>query len=77
MAEIVVADAGALIALGRLCKTEHIAEVFTKITIFRAVFAETEFRPGLPNAPRIPATRQPSVFPTRVGMNREHASGKE
>lgn len=53
MAEIVVADAGPLIALGRLSKIELLAQVFEKVIVPRAVFEETQFRPEHPDAQAI------------------------
>lgn len=43
MAEIVVADAGPLIALGRLHKIELLAQVFEKAIVPRIVYDETQF----------------------------------
>ena len=62
MAEIVVADAGPLIALGRLRKIELLARIFAKVIVPRTVFEETQFRPDLPDARAIVAARQSGVF---------------
>ena len=62
MAEIVVADAGPLIALGRLRKIELLAQIFETVIVPRAVFEETQFRPDLVDARAISAARQSGVF---------------
>ena len=53
MAEIVVADAGPLIALGRLRRIELLPQVFEKVIVPQAVFEETQFRPDLADAQAI------------------------
>ncbi len=62
MAEIVVADAGPLIALGRLRKIELLARIFAKVIVPRIVFEETQSRPDLQDARAIVAARQSGVF---------------
>lgn len=62
MAEIVVADAGPLIAFGRLRRIELLAGVFEKIVVPRAVFEETQFHPDLPDARAIVSARESRLF---------------
>lgn len=62
MAEIVVADAGPLIAFGRLRKLELLGRIFEKVIVPRAVFEETQFRPDFADARAILAARQSGVF---------------
>lgn len=62
MAEIVVADAGPLIAFGRLRRIEILARVFEKIVVPRVVFEETQFHPGLPDAQAIASARDIGLF---------------
>lgn len=62
MAEIVVADAGPLIALGRLRKMELLAEIFERVIVLRVVFEETQSRPDLADALAISAAWQSGVF---------------
>ena len=50
MAEIVVADAGPLIAFGRLDKVSLLGAVFDGVIVPRAVYDETQARPDLPDA---------------------------
>ena len=50
MAEIVVADAGPLIAFGRLHQIDLLGRVFERVVVPRAVFEETQRRPDLPDA---------------------------
>jgi predicted nucleic acid-binding protein len=62
LAEIVVADAGPLIALGRLRKIELLTQIFAKVIVPRTVFEETQFRSDLPDAQTIFAAQQSGVF---------------
>ena len=62
MAEIVVADAGPLIAFGRLRKIEVLARVFESIVVPRAVFEETQVHTGLPDAQAIVSARVAGLF---------------
>lgn len=50
MAEIVVADAGPLIALGRLDKLSLLGAIFDGVIVPQAVYDETQSRPDLPDA---------------------------
>lgn len=62
MAEIVVADAGPLIALGRLRRIELLAQIFAKVIVPHTVFEETQVHPDLPDARAIFAARQSGEF---------------
>ena len=62
MAEIVVADAGPLIAFGRLRKLELLPRLFHKVIVPRAVFQETQVRPELADARAILAAERSGVF---------------
>jgi len=62
LAEIVVADAGPLIAFGRLRRIELLAGVFEKIVVPHAVFEETQFHPNLPDARAIVSARESGLF---------------
>lgn len=62
MAEIVVADAGPLIAFGRLRRIEVLARVFERVVVPRAVFEETQVHPGLPDAQAIVSARAAGLF---------------
>ena len=62
MAEIVVADAGPLIAFGRLRRIEVLARVFERIGVPRAVFEETQVHPGLPDARTIVSAGAAGLF---------------
>lgn len=62
MAEVVVADAGPLIAFGRLRKLDLLGRLFEKVIVPRAVFEETQFRPDLADARAILAARQSGVL---------------
>lgn len=62
MAEIVVADAGPLIALGRLRKLELLAGVFEKVIVPPAVLDETQYRADLADAQAIFAARQSGLL---------------
>ena len=62
MAEIVVADAGPLIALGRLRKLELLAGVFEKVIVPAAVLDETQYRADLSDAQAISAAQQSGLF---------------
>lgn len=62
MAEVVVADAGPLIALGRLRKLELLAGVFEKIIVPPTVLDETQFRADLADAQAISAARRSGLF---------------
>ena len=62
MAEIVVADAGPLIALGRLRKLELLADVFEKVIVPPAVLDETQYRADLADAQAIFAARQSGLL---------------
>jgi len=62
LAEIVVADAGPLIALGRLGRIELLPRIFAKIIVPQIVFEETQFYPDLADARAILASRQAGVF---------------
>jgi predicted nucleic acid-binding protein len=53
LAEVVVADAGPLIAFGRLRKIDILAQVFGRVLVPRAVFDETQFHPELRDAQTI------------------------
>jgi uncharacterized protein len=50
LAEIVVADAGPLIAFGRLDKFSLLAAIFDGVIVPRVVFEETQARSDLPDA---------------------------
>lgn len=50
MADIVVADAGPLIAFGRLDKLSLLGAIFERVIVPRAVYEETQSRPELPDA---------------------------
>jgi predicted nucleic acid-binding protein len=50
LAEIVVADAGPLIAFGRLDKLSLLGAIFERVIVPQAVFAETQSRPDFPDA---------------------------
>jgi predicted nucleic acid-binding protein len=62
LAEIVVADAGPLIALGRLRGIEVLPRVFERILVPRAVFLETQARPSLLDAQAIDSARERGLF---------------
>ena len=62
MAEIVVADAGPLIALGRLRKLELLAGVFEKVIVPPAVLDEMQYRADLADAQAIFAARQSGLL---------------
>ena len=62
MAEIVVGDAGPLIALGRLRKLELLPRLFHKVIVPRAVFQETQIRPDLADARAILAAERSGAF---------------
>jgi predicted nucleic acid-binding protein len=62
LAEIVVADAGPLIALGRLRKLDILSGMFEKVIVPQAVFQETQFRPDIADAQAILAARQSGVL---------------
>lgn len=50
MAEIVVADAGPLIAFGRLDKLALLGAIFQRVIVPQAVYAETQSRPDVRDA---------------------------
>jgi predicted nucleic acid-binding protein len=50
LAEIVVADAGPLIAFGRLDKFSLLSAIFDRVIVPQAVYEETQSRPELPDA---------------------------
>lgn len=58
MAEIVVADAGPLIAFGRLDKLSLLGAIFDRVMVPQAVYEETQSRPDLPDALAIRAAAQ-------------------
>ena len=58
MAEIVVADAGPLIAFGRLDKLSLLGAIFDRVIVPQAVYEETQSRPDLPDALAIRAAVQ-------------------
>ncbi len=58
MAEIVVADAGPLIAFGRLDKLSLLGAIFDRVIVPQAVYEETQSRPALPDALAIRAAVQ-------------------
>jgi len=62
LVEIVVADAGPLIAFGRLRRIDVLAHVFERIVVPRAVFEETQFHPDLPDAEAIVSARDSGLF---------------
>lgn len=62
MAEIVVADAGPLIAFGRLRRIEVLARVFERIVVPRAVFEESQVHPGLPDVRAIVSAHAAGLF---------------
>jgi len=80
LAEIVAADAGPLIALGRLRKLELLAGVFEKVIVPSAVLDETQYRADLVDAQAIFAARQsglllvdgspgdPAILPSDVNL---------
>jgi predicted nucleic acid-binding protein len=55
LAEIVVADAGPLIAFGRLDKLSLLGAIFERVIVPQAVYAETLLRPDVPDAVAIRA----------------------
>lgn len=62
MAEIVVADAGPLIAFGLLGRIELLPRIFSKVVVPQTVFEETQFHPALPDARAILASRYAGDF---------------
>jgi len=58
LAEIVVADAGPLIAFGRLDKLSLLGAIFDRVIVPQAVYEETQSRPDLPDALAIRAAAQ-------------------
>jgi predicted nucleic acid-binding protein len=58
LAEIVVADAGPLIAFGRLDKLALLRAIFDAVIVPEAVYEETQSRPDLPDALAIRAAVQ-------------------
>jgi len=50
LAEIVVADAGPLIAFGRLDRLSLLGAIFDRVIVPQAVYAETQSRPELSDA---------------------------
>ncbi|MFM9969673.1 MAG: DUF3368 domain-containing protein [Burkholderiales bacterium] len=62
MAEIVVADAGPLIALGRLGRIDLLPQVFAKVIVPRTVFEETQVYSDLPDARAIVSSWQGGDF---------------
>ena len=62
MVEIVVADAGPLIALGRLNRIALLPGIFTQVIVPQAVFEETQFHPDLSDARAIFTSRQRGEF---------------
>lgn len=50
MAEVVVADAGPLIALGRLDRLSLLPQIFERVLVPRAVYGETQFHPDRSDA---------------------------
>jgi predicted nucleic acid-binding protein len=58
LAEIVVADAGPLIAFGRLDKLSLLGAIFEGVIVPQAVYDETQSRPDLPDAVAIRAAAQ-------------------
>jgi hypothetical protein len=58
LAEIVVADAGPLIAFGRLDKLSLLGAIFQRVIVPQAVYAETQSRSDLPDALAIRAAVQ-------------------
>jgi predicted nucleic acid-binding protein len=62
LAEIVVADAGPLIAFGLLGRIELLPRIFEKVIVPQAVFEETQFHPALADARAILASRHAGHF---------------
>lgn len=58
MAEIIVADAGPLIAFGRLDKFSVLSAVFDRVIVPQAVYEETQSRPATADASAIRAAAQ-------------------
>ncbi len=58
MAEIVVADAGPLIAFSRLDKFSVLGAIFDRVIVPRVVYDETQSRPATPDASAIRAAAQ-------------------
>ena len=58
MAEIVVADAGPLIAFGRLDKFSVLSAIFDRVIVPQAVYEETQSRPEIPDASAIRVAAQ-------------------
>jgi predicted nucleic acid-binding protein len=56
LAEIVVADAGPLIAFGRLDKFSVLSAIFDRVIVPQAVYEETQSRPATPDASAIRAS---------------------
>lgn len=58
MAEIVVADAGPLIAFGRLDKFSVLSAIFDRVIVPQAVYEETQSHPAAPDASVIRAAAE-------------------
>ena len=58
MVEIVVADAGPLIAFGRLDKFSVLGAIFDRVIVPQVVYEETQLRPAVPDASAIRAAVQ-------------------
>jgi hypothetical protein len=58
LAEILVTDAGPLIAFGRLDKLSLLGAIFEGVIVPQAVYDETQSRPDLPDAVAIHAAAQ-------------------